>query len=325
MMSVCRRREVPAQLLTYSSDFGAARLDPCELRTVVPYTYPLSERSAELHDPRTSSWWLMSGPGPLLTILATYLYFCLSIGPRYMRDRKPYNLKNTIIVYNVSQVVMSIFLVYEGLVAGWWEDYSFTCQPVDYSDSPKAKRMAAAVWWYFLAKLIELSDTVFFVLRKKNKQISVLHLYHHFMMPICAWIGTKFLPGGHGTLLGVINSFIHIIMYTYYLISGLGPEYQKYLWWKQHVTTLQLIQFCIVFYHNGSVMFRDCNYPKGINFLLTLNAGIFLYMFGNFYYTNYIKKEIHKKGIPVQKTSAIKGHVIREKIEAVANGKLKDS
>ncbi|GBP24982.1 Pre-piRNA 3'-exonuclease trimmer [Eumeta japonica] len=34
----------------YSSDFGAARLDPCELRTVVPYTYTLSERSAELHE-----------------------------------------------------------------------------------------------------------------------------------------------------------------------------------------------------------------------------------------------------------------------------------
>ncbi|GBP69435.1 hypothetical protein EVAR_52707_1 [Eumeta japonica] len=37
-------------LLTYSSDFGAARLDSCELRTVIPYTYTLSECSAELHD-----------------------------------------------------------------------------------------------------------------------------------------------------------------------------------------------------------------------------------------------------------------------------------
>ncbi|GBP87435.1 hypothetical protein EVAR_60697_1 [Eumeta japonica] len=27
------------QLLTYSSDFGAARLDPCEIRTVVPYIH----------------------------------------------------------------------------------------------------------------------------------------------------------------------------------------------------------------------------------------------------------------------------------------------
>lgn len=55
--------------------------------------------------------------------------------------------------------------------------------------------MAAAVWWYFAAKIIELLDTIFFVLRKKNRQITFLHLYHHFMMPICAWIGVKFLPG----------------------------------------------------------------------------------------------------------------------------------
>ncbi|GBP29113.1 hypothetical protein EVAR_17649_1 [Eumeta japonica] len=31
---------------------GAARLDPYELRTVVPYTYTLSERSTELHGRR---------------------------------------------------------------------------------------------------------------------------------------------------------------------------------------------------------------------------------------------------------------------------------
>lgn len=49
--------------------------------------------------------------------------------------------------------------------------------------------------------------------------------------------------GGHGTLLGVINSFIHVVMYTYYLISGLGPQYQKLLWWKSHVTTLQLVSY----------------------------------------------------------------------------------
>lgn len=56
-------------------------------------------------------------------------------------------------------------------------------------------KMAAAVWWYFFAKIVELLDTVFFVLRKKNRQITFLHLYHHTMMPICAWIGVRFLPG----------------------------------------------------------------------------------------------------------------------------------
>ncbi|CAH2991927.1 unnamed protein product [Chilo suppressalis] len=260
-------------------------------------------------DPRTEKWLLMSSPGPLLTILATYLYFCTSVGPRYMRDRKPYQLKNTIIAYNISQIVLSIFLVYEGLVSGWWNDYEFSCQPVDYSDNPKAIRMASAVWWYFMAKIIELLDTVFFVLRKKNRQISFLHLYHHFMMPICAWIGVKFLPGGHGTLLGVINSFIHIIMYTYYLISGLGPQYQKFLWWKRHLTTLQLVQFFIILYHNVQVMFGSCKYPKGINFLLAFNAGLFIYMFGKFYIRNYLKSKNSGDSKPK---------------EIAANGKAKD-
>ncbi|GBP74822.1 hypothetical protein EVAR_55092_1 [Eumeta japonica] len=45
------------ELLTYSSDFGEARLNPSELRTVVPYTYTLRERSAELHDRRSWRTW----------------------------------------------------------------------------------------------------------------------------------------------------------------------------------------------------------------------------------------------------------------------------
>ena len=47
--------------------------------------------------------------------------------------------------------------------------------------------------------------------------------------------------GGHGTLLGIINSFVHIIMYSYYLLAALGPTVQKYLWWKKHLTLLQLV------------------------------------------------------------------------------------
>lgn len=64
-------------------------------------------------DPRTKTWFLSNTPGPLLSILATYLYFCLYAGPRYMKNRKPFQLKNTLIIYNISQVVFSIILVIE--------------------------------------------------------------------------------------------------------------------------------------------------------------------------------------------------------------------
>jgi elongation of very long chain fatty acids protein 7 len=113
--------------------------------------------------------------------------------------------------------------------------------------------MARAVYMYFICKLIELLDTVFFVMRKKQRQISFLHLYHHAMMPICAWIGVRFVPGGHATLLGLVNSFIHILMYAYYMLSAFGPKMQKYLWWKKHLTSLQLVQFSIILVHNLQV------------------------------------------------------------------------
>lgn len=65
--------------------------------------------------------------------------------------------------------------------------------------------------------------------------------YHHTVMPMISWGATKYYPGGHGTFVGVINSFVHIIMYSYYLFAAMGPQYQKYLWWKKYITNLQMV------------------------------------------------------------------------------------
>jgi len=40
---------------------------------------------------------------------------------------------------------------------------------------------------------------------------------------------------------GMINSWIHAVMYVYYGLAAIGPSMQKYLWWKKHMTTLQLV------------------------------------------------------------------------------------
>lgn len=104
-----------------------------------------------------------------------------------------------------------------------------------------AFQIARGVYLYFLAKMTELLDTVFFVLRKKNNQVTFLHIYHHTAMPMISWGCTKYFPGGHGIFIGTINSFVHIIMYTYYMLAAMGPQYQKYLWWKKYITTLQMV------------------------------------------------------------------------------------
>lgn len=106
--------------------------------------------------------------------------------------------------------------------------------------------MAGAVWLYYIGKLTELLDTVFFVLRKKQNQISTLHVYHHTVMPLAGFVGVKYFAGGHGTLLGVINSFIHVLMYAYYGLAAMGPEVQKYLWWKKYLTKMQIVNINIL-------------------------------------------------------------------------------
>lgn len=36
---------------------------------------------------------------------------------------------------------------------------------------------------------------IFFVLRKKDKHVSKLHVIHHGVMPMSVWFGVKFTPG----------------------------------------------------------------------------------------------------------------------------------
>jgi len=107
-------------------------------------------------DPRTNDWFLIKSPLPLLGILAFYLFFVLSWGPKFMKDRKPFKLERTLLVYNFFQVALSVWMVYEGVVI--WQYYSWRCQPVDWSRTPKAYREARVVYVYYLAKITELLD-----------------------------------------------------------------------------------------------------------------------------------------------------------------------
>jgi elongation of very long chain fatty acids protein 7 len=146
-------------------------------------------------DPRVKGWAMMSSPVPTLLICLFYAYFSTVLGPKLMENRKPFNLRKILIFYNCVQTLFSAWICYEYLMSGWWGSYSFRCQPVDYSDSPMALRMARTCWWYYFSKFTEFFDTLFFILRKKNSHVSTLHVIHHGCMPFSVWMGMKFAPG----------------------------------------------------------------------------------------------------------------------------------
>lgn len=65
-----------------------------------------------------------------------------------MENRKPFELRKILIVYNFLQVLFSIWLFNEASSTGWLTGYSFRCQPVDYSQSPTALRVSAIYLYY---------------------------------------------------------------------------------------------------------------------------------------------------------------------------------
>lgn len=64
-------------------------------------------------DSRTENWLLMSSPLPQTIIIVAYIYFVTSLGPRLMENRKAFDLKGVLIVYNFSVVALSLYMCYE--------------------------------------------------------------------------------------------------------------------------------------------------------------------------------------------------------------------
>uniref|UniRef100_H2YG80 Elongation of very long chain fatty acids protein n=1 Tax=Ciona savignyi TaxID=51511 RepID=H2YG80_CIOSA len=184
-------------------------------------------------DKRVAKWPLIESPLPTIAIVACYLAFVVYIGPKFMRKRKAMDFGLFLPAYNFALVALNYYILHEVVTGSYRANYSYICTPLR-SDSydPNEMKVANGVWWYYISKIIELCDTVLFTLRKRDRQITFLHVYHHSTMPIFLWIITRWLPGGQSCFSISLNSGVHVIMYSYYGLSAMGPRVQKYLWWK---------------------------------------------------------------------------------------------
>lgn len=112
-----------------------------------------------------------------------------------MQKRKAFNLKWLLAVYNLAQVAVCCHIIF-GLLSNEINIIKFwKCQSVDYKNSLKANTLVTYAYQTFLLKLAELVETVFFVLRKKQNQVSKLHVYHHVSTATLAYILVKYTAG----------------------------------------------------------------------------------------------------------------------------------
>ncbi|XP_067208505.1 very long chain fatty acid elongase AAEL008004-like [Linepithema humile] len=159
----------------------------------------------------TRNWLFISSPFKVIFITLAYLYFVLSFGPRYMKNKPPYKLKTFMLVYNIDQILANIWL------------FNMMC-------------------WILLLKFFNYFKTYIFVLRKKQNQVSGVHVYHHVSNVAFAWYFLKYMLDERATFVTLINCSVHVIMYIYYFLAAWSSNLQKsVLPIKPYVTRIQLV------------------------------------------------------------------------------------
>ncbi|XP_046861372.1 elongation of very long chain fatty acids protein 4-like [Xenia sp. Carnegie-2017] len=240
-----------------------------------------------MSDPRTRKWPFVSSIASPLFACLLYL-FIVNVGPHLMEKRQPFEIRKLMVIYNLGATLLNLYCTTHLFVGSWKAGYKYICQRVIVSTEPTHLMIAEVIWWFYISKYLEMLDTVFFIMRKKTNQISFLHVYHHTSVVIIWWIGIKWVPGGSSFYCAAVNSFVHVVMYTYYGLS-MFPSLHRYLWWKRYLTQFQLLQFGSLFIQAILALRQDCGFPRWMCYALLGYMTSMIFLFGNFYLQTYLK------------------------------------
>lgn len=150
-------------------------------------------------------------------------------------------------------------------------------------------------YFFYLSKYYEVIDTGIILL--KGKKSSLLQTYHHSGAILTMFAGMKFLATPIW-IFAVFNSFIHTIMYFYFLCSCLHIKTPAIL--KRSLTMMQITQFLVGGSLAASYMFvPNCLWNEGQRMAVTANL-IYLapltVLFVQFFqksYRNMSKKQVN--------------------------------
>jgi elongation of very long chain fatty acids protein 4 len=229
-----------------------------------------------------------------IPIAFTSLYLLgVYFGQKYFESREAWNVEGYMLVYNFYQTAFNIWAVHGFLKEVYQRGLPFG--GTFYRPGREEARLGFLIYCHYQNKYIELLDTVFMVVRKKNEQVSFLHVYHHSIMS-WAWLIVLLVnPGGDAYFGSLMNSIIHTVMYGYYLLSALKLPCP----WKKYVTALQLAQFAVIFVQGWYAIYLGST-PTWLTLIQQFVMTSMLVLFSQFYSKEYAggKKKSKKSADP---------------------------
>lgn len=231
----------------------------------------------------------MGSPYPLMSVFAVYLWIVLKAGPKYMENRKAFSLNNVTRIYNFVQVAVCTFGVVRSSQVGLTFKLAWECVPAPKPTDEITKEMMKyynCYWYFMLFRIFEFAETIFFVLRKKQNQVSFLHLYHHCAVVALLWSFLKYSGSIGEGFIGLLNSAVHSVMYSYYFLSSFDSLKKFTVKVKHLITTAQIVQLMVLLAHCLRALI-SCEASK-MYYIQIINLTFLVSMFIKFYFKNYL-------------------------------------
>ena len=223
-------------------------------------------------------------PGFLIFANAGYVLVTAALDFAMQRREKGFEIKGIITVYNLSCVIAAGYCAVHIILYKYQHPGSLACNAL--VEGPDGQHLAWVFWVFYAQKFWEFLDTWFFILRRSFRQVTFLHLFHHSSITVVVGSILRFDYSGDMFLPILLNSIVHVLMYSHYFVTALGIK----SWWRQHLTTLQLCQFVLISvqsyiaYNAGP----SCGAPDWAKLIMILYMASMLVLFGNFFMRRYV-------------------------------------
>jgi len=254
------------------------------------FKYYLTDFWRNFGDRRVQSFPMFSnGPNILIIILITYLALVTKVIPDFMKSREPFKLEAVVRGHNIVLVISNafFFIITLGFLNYGTKLFDISI-PSDEENSAQIQYELIVDYFYYTTRLIELLDTIFYALRKKQNKITFLHLYHHTQNAFFTWLAIWYRFNMRvNRFFALINSFVHFNVYLYCFLASFSRKIQRNFHWKKYIIQLELIQFVILGIYGVIIEILGVPYPKVLKYAALVQCSVFLYLFSNFYLNRY--------------------------------------
>jgi len=193
-------------------------------------------------------------------------------GNQIMKNFAPFSPKAFQLFHNLVLTILSAWLTVEVFYHSHIV-HGFTHRRNPFGDDPAQIGLARVLWVFYFSKILDFGDTLIMVLKKSTRQMTFLHIYHHTSVFLIWWVVIYYGPGGDAAWGVLLNSSVHTVMYSYYLLSTFYTWPSKL---KPFITLFQLLQFVLLIQQSFSNVWQGFGEPEG-GLKLFLSWILFLY------------------------------------------------